>query len=858
MRHFFLKSILKVCTLLCPGLFLSAELRADNSPTSFSNEKVWYDGTHPVTYHMTRSAVPVVQIALGMLNEDLRQVTGKEIRKEAPGSATLRIIQLDKEKISTRQLETWNVPVDELRNRKEAFFITVTDEGQIVIVGSDARGTAYGILEISRLAGVSPWVWWGDVTPKRKEKLVLSSDFKTLQSPSVEYRGIFLNDEDWTLQPWSWQRFSPSDRPGLISAKTYKEIFKLLLRLRANTIWPGMHGISTPFYFVPGAKETADSCGIVIGTSHCEPLMRNNVGEWDIAQRGNYNYITNRQAVLDYWEERLREVRGYENFYTVGMRGIHDGSMEGVKTLQEKTGALQQVLYDQRELLAKHIDSHVEQIPQVFVPYKEVLQIMENGLDVPEDITLMWCDDNYGYMTRLSDSLQQQRSGGAGVYYHLSYWGRPHDYMWLCTTQPGLIYNEMKQAYDHQARKLWIVNVHDMKPAAYDLELFLDLAWNIDAVSSSSIYRHLETWLCRDFGETAGRQLLPVMQEFYRLSAIRKPEFMGWSQVELDKKKYPKGWSPVADTEFSFTEFGNETARYLGAYKSLTHALDRIRPLVPADRQDAYFAQIEYPIKGAAAMAEKMLEAQKARTIAAGNYNEARWTRQKALYRACAKSQTAYQEIRRLTAYYNDSLANGKWRGSMCDHPRDLYVFHAPSLPVALSEAEIRECLPETKPSKNLPETIPTEDCIAGNACNYVSASPGTETVQALGHSMNAVSLPQGGSVIYSFNCSKTGEAVLRTAVIPTQPNDRGDIRFSVRIDSEEPQIVSFKEPFRSERWKQNVLRGQAVCETRHHLTSGTHTLTITALDPHVVIDQWMIDFQPARKFYMFPLKASY
>ena len=193
------------------------------------------------------------------------------------------------------------------------------------------------------------------------------------------------------------------------------------------------------------------------------------------------------KGVQSYWIERLKEAGPYENFYTMGMRGIHDSGMEGVKTLQEKTDALQQVIDDQRKLLSKYVDKDVEKIPQAFVPYKEVLQIMENGLQLPEDITLIWCDDNYGYMTRLSDKEQQKRNGGAGVYYHLSYWGRPHDYMWLCTTQPGLIYSEMKQAYDCNARRLWVVNVHDLKPAAYDLELFLDMAWNINSVSPSTL-----------------------------------------------------------------------------------------------------------------------------------------------------------------------------------------------------------------------------------------------------------------------------------------------------------------------------------------------------------------------------------
>lgn len=193
--------------------------------------------------------------------------------------------------------------------------------------------------------------------------------------------------------------FEPSNIKGRIGPRTYKEIFKLLLRLRANAL-AGMHGITTPFYLVPGAKEVADSCGIAIGTSHCEPLMRSNVGEWSVKRRGDYNYITNRDSVQAYWIERLKEAGKYENMYTIGMRGIHDGHMEGVSTMEEKVNALQQVINDQRKLLTKYTNPDLTKVPQVFVPYKEVLQIMENGLEVPDDVTLMWCDDNYGYMTR--------------------------------------------------------------------------------------------------------------------------------------------------------------------------------------------------------------------------------------------------------------------------------------------------------------------------------------------------------------------------------------------------------------------------------------------------------------------------
>ena len=782
---------------------------------------IWYDGQQAISYNVPRNTSPVVNIALDMFAEDMKLVTGLHPKQVPSKHAAIRIIQLDKADNRTQKdLHVAGIPVNDLIRKQDAFYIAVTDNSpkqQLLIVGSNGRGTAYGILELSRMAGVSPWVWWGDVTPRKQTQLTVASDFKSMQSPSVKYRGIFLNDEDWSLQPWSWKTFEPGNPTGRIGARTYKEIFKLLLRLRANAIWPGMHGITTPFYLVPGAKEAADSCGITIGTSHCEPLMRNNVGEWKVKERGAYNYITNRNSVQAYWTERLKEVNRYENMYTIGMRGIHDGHMEGVKTMKEKVNALQQVINDQRSLLSQYVNRDVTKIPQVFVPYKEVLDIMENGLEVPEDITLMWCDDNYGYMTRLSDEMQQKRSGGSGVYYHLSYWGRPHDYMWLCTTQPGLIYNEMKQAYDHNAREVWIVNVHDLKPAAYDLELFLDMAWDINSVSGTTLNNHLEAWLCREFGSQAGKKLLPAMLEYYRLCGIRKPEHMGWTQVELSNRKvHPRGRSQVINTEFSLTEFGGELDRYLESYEKVKTTVTEAEKLVTPDRKDAFYSHIKYQVFGASAMATKMLEAQRARSYSMGQCDEALWKRKDAMLTACAKSQNAYQEIRRLTDYYNNKMADGKWKHSMCHDPRDLYVFYPPILPVGLTDEEVRNYLPTSAVAKEHP--IKAGKCIAMNACRYTHATKGAETIQALGHSMNAVSLPQGSSLTFEFDCPWEGEAVLSTAVIPTQPNDKGDIRFSVSIDGEKPQICSFREKGRTETWKQNVMRGQARKETKHTL----------------------------------------
>ncbi len=760
---------------------------------------VWYDGSLPVTYHVEGRTAPVVTIALDMFAADMELVTGQKAVASTKG--ILRIYELDTNKTAAARLRKKGVPVDSLLDKTDAFYIApIAMEGvgqQIVIVGSNARGCAYGILEMSRMAGVSPWVWWGDVRPFSKTLLTMDDTFSSLQSPSVTYRGIFINDEDWSLRRWSPDDMGPA---------TYRRLFELLLRLRANVVWPAMHDVSPGFFTVRGNKEVADSFAILIGSSHCEPLLRNNVAEWDVKTRGAYNYITNAAAVRDYWAERLQQVKGSEELFTIGMRGIHDGSMEGVKTPQEKLDGLQQVIDDQRRLLAKYYCKDVEQVPQVFIPYKEVLEIYESGLRVPDDVTLMWCDDNYGYLTRLPDAAQQRRSGGGGVYYHLSYWGRPHDYLWLTTTQPGLIYTEMKAAYDHNCRRLWIANVHDPKVAAYDLELFLDMAWDISCVQPSTLEQHLEQWLATQFGALVGKAVAPAMREFFRLNAIRKPEFMGWTQVELDKKRFPGGKSVPSTTAFTLTE----AYQRMADFARIEATVDVYAHLVRPHLRDAYFAHVLYPVHASAAMTRKML------LDAEG-------------------SREAYDEIQRLTACY-DSISSGKWRHLMSAAPRSLPVFGQVSTRMAQHPSAGRR--------------------LAGNACDYSRCTaPAAQpvTVQMLGHSMRAVALPRGAQLEYELQSDTEGDAVLYTAMIPTQPSDRGDLRYTVQWDDQQPVVVSLKEPYRSETWKQSVLRGQALKQVPVTVDKGRHVLRIKALDDHIIFDQWMLDFCHDRQFYVIP-----
>ena len=690
------------------------------------------------------------------------------------------------------------VDISDLKSKNQAFLISVLPGGRLLVAGSDSHGTAYGIMELSRLIGVSPWEWWADVTPEKKEAFHLAADYKMVQSPSVEYRGIFINDEDWGLMPWSSLNYEPWYKPGRIGPQTNERIFELLLRLRANTYWPAMHECSVPFFLTPGNREAAEKFGIYIGGSHCEPMACSTAGEWSRRGKGDYDYVKNSSSVCHFWEERLKEVSGQEILYTVGMRGVHDGQMQGAKTVEEQKAVLERVLKDQRDLLRKYVNKDVEAIPQVFIPYKEVLDIYRAGLEVPEDVTLMWCDDNYGYIKHFPTEVERTRKGGNGVYYHVSYWGRPHDYLWLGTFSLALLYQQMKEAYDCGIQKIWILNVGDIKPIEYQTELFLDMAWNIDQVIEEGVSGHLCNFLKREFGEAIGEDLLPVMMEHYRLSYIRKPEFMGNTREE---EYHTNAYRIVKDMPWSRSYINKR----LEDYQVISDKVEKLASRIQQDRQDAYFQLIKYPVQATAEMNKKMLYAQFAR------HGEMNWN----------KSDVAYDSIASLTRIYNIGIRNnGKWHRMMDHQPRRLPVFE----PVDRSSVET----PMLEDSPGL---------YKWNGAEYSAGD--AVSCEGLGYEEKAVMLEKNKELSFDFGECPGDSVEVEIRLLPNHPIHGGQLRFSVSIDKKNAQTVSYETQGRSEEWKENVLRNQAIRRVVLPVKKRkNHNLTIKALDEGVVIDQ--------------------
>ena len=747
----------------------------------------------PVAIACSGSEAPVVRTSLDLLSRDLQTVLSATAHIDT-NTGNILVGTIGQSKL----IEQAGIDISVLKNKKQAFLLTVSEDGKLVVAGSDSHGTAYGILEISRLLGVSPWEWWADVTPEKKETFRLSSNFRELQSPSVEYRGIFINDEDWGLMPWSNKTYEPSDVKGEIGPRTNERIFELLLRLRANTYWPAMHECTLPFFLTKGNREAAKKYGIFMGASHCEPMACNAAGEWKIRGKGAYDYVNNSPAVYQFWENRVKEVAGQEILYTLGMRGVHDGKMQGAKTVEEQKAVLDRVFVDQRGLLEKYVNKDVTQVPQVFIPYKEVLDIYHAGLQVPEDVTLMWCDDNYGYIRHFPTAEERARKGGNGVYYHVSYWGRPHDHLWLSTMSPSLIYQQMKQAYDQGIQKMWILNVGDIKPAEYQIELFMDMAWNLDKVSSEGVTAHLKHWLERELGTSCAKTILLVMQEHYRLAHIRKPEFMGNTREEEKNPVY----RVVKDLPWSEREINER----LNAYSELSETVEKAASKVPADRQSAYFELVKYPVQAATQMNRKLLYAQLAR------HDKEDWE----------KSDAAYDSIAALTQHYN-SLENGKWNRMMDFKPRKLPVFNRVERKAA------------TAPM--------TADRKAACQWNGAEAKKGNAIVcEGLGYEGKAAEIRKGDALTFSFGNLKTDSVEVDIRLLPNHPVHGDKLRFSVSLDGAEPEVIAYETKGRSEEWKENVLRNQAIRKIVLPVSGRKlHQLVIKALDEGVILDQVML-----------------
>jgi len=586
----------------------------------------------------------VVEIAATLLADDVERVTGR--RPSTPRLSTPRKLPSRPAVVAGTlghsKLIDWiaaksHIDVSAIKGKWESFLVVTTTHPRhhtplLVLIGSDRRGTAFALTSLCRAIGVSPWYWWADVTPAKQSALYVEPGTFCQGEPSVHYRGIFINDErfgGWAR--WAEQHFDKAS--GKVGPKTYQRVFELLLRLKANYLWPAMHPGTQAFNADPENARLADRYAIVMGSSHCEQMLRNNEGEWKaVGTYGDFNYITNRPTMLNYWEERVKTNGQYENTYTLGLRGIHDYPMEGANTTQERVALMQQAIDDQRDMLRRNIAKPIEQIPQVLCTYEEVLDAYHNGLRVPPDVTLLWSDDKHGYCRNLSNPDEQQRSGGAGIYYHLSYHGDPASWIWLSPLSPAFLATELTKAYTFGARKIWVFNVGDIKPAEKEISFVMDLAWDINRWPPQQAALYTAHWAGQTFGPAVAADIGRLQARYYQLQAAGK------------------------DAHVYFVSYSEEQiARRLDAYSQLAAEAEALSRQLPPRLRDAYFELVLYPIRGASLINHYQLLARRSMARAAdGRYQEAL---------ADADSvRRAFDQLNQLTHRYNEDICHGKWR----------------------------------------------------------------------------------------------------------------------------------------------------------------------------------------------------
>lgn len=597
------------------------------------------------------SEAEVVKLASGFLCNDIEMVTGRKlVLTDSTENLTdyAVIIGTTESPLIQDLVNNGKINIDSIDGKWESFQLQTIDAPiagvtkALVIVGSDRRACAYGVFELSKSIGVSPWYWWADVTPASKDEIYICSLNYTSNEPTVKYRGIFINDEDWGLQEWSQYTFDPVQDIG---PTTYAKVFELLLRLKANYLWPAMHPCTEAFAHYPDNKVMADKYAIIMGSSHHEPLLYN-TETWS---SGEWNPFTNMDGVMAVQEESVKTRGMFENVYTVGMRSTGDSGLPGGGTEDERTDKLEEVIDRQRELLKEHVDSNILEVPQVFWPYKEVLEMYNNNMDVPEDITLGWVDDNHGYIRQVSNPEEQARSGGSGVYYHISYWGSPADYLWIASTSPALIATEMKKAADFGSDRVWIFNVGDIKPAEMLTNFCLDLAYDYNKWDASNVRDYLIEWSSYTFGEEYAEVITTAYLQYFKLAQASKPEHINrvdFSDSEVDAR--------------------------LSEYDEIATAVEEIKGNIPEDLQDAFFQMVYYPIVGATLMNEKFLYAHK-------SFRGIELQDTMVLFYS-QKSKDAYNKIKEITNHYNTGIKNGKWNRIISDDIRSQAVYDMPDV----------------------------------------------------------------------------------------------------------------------------------------------------------------------------------
>lgn len=622
----------------------TAIFAVDDKPyVSFKNEK----GSFPLVTSGKASTLFIsaedhagVLRALRDLQADIARVTGVKaelFNNKAPSGSNVVIAgTIGASKLIDQLVRDKKIDVSAIRGKWETFIVQVVErpmkgvDRALVIVGSDKRGTIFGIYDVSGQIGVSPWYYWADVPVKHQDNIYVLPGVHSLGTPAVKYRGIFINDEQPALGGWVQQNF------GGFKHGFYEKVFELILRMKGNYLWPAMWGQS--FYTNDTLNPVrANEYGVVIGTSHHEPMMRAHA-EWKDNGGGAWNYNTNEAALREFWRQGIKRMKNNESVITLAMRGDGDEPMSEDANVK----LLEKIVNDQREILADVTKKDVTSIPQVWALYKEVQTYYDKGMRVPDDVTLLLCDDNWGNIRKLPNLKEAPRKGGYGIYYHYDYVGGPRNYKWLNTNPITKTWEQMHLAHEYGANQIWIVNVGDIKPVEFPIEFFLDYAWSPERWPQARLSEYTERWAKREFGTEHAKTIAHIMEAYTKYNGRRKPELLG-----------PDTFSPAL---YSLTDY-NEAATVVSDYNKLADEAEKIYKQLAVEYKDAFYQLILYPVVACANLNDMYYNVRLNWLYAA----QGRVTAND----AAARARMLFERDAELSRYYNQTMSGGKWNHLM-------------------------------------------------------------------------------------------------------------------------------------------------------------------------------------------------
>ena len=715
-----------------------------------------------------------------------------------------------------------------LKGKREKFIITLID-GQLIIAGSDRRGTIYGIYELSQQMGVSPWYDWADVPVEHHDSIFVNKGIYTDGEPAVRYRGIFLNDEAPCLTSWVKNTYGTDYGDH----RFYQRVFELVLRLRGNMMWPAMWGWA--FYADdPENEKTADEMGVVMSTSHHEPMARNHQ-EYARNRKGwgPWNYQKNKTNLQKFFREGIERMKGTEQIVTIGMRGDGDEAMSA----EADTKLMTNIINDQRKIIADVTGKKASETPQVWALYKEVLDYYDKGMKVPDDVTLLLCDDNWGNVRRVPNAKERKHKGGWGLYYHVDYVGAPRNSKMLNVTPVQNPWEQLTLAYENGIDRLWILNVGDLKPMEYPISQFMDMAWNPHKYDVNNITRHTRDWCAQQFGESQTDEAARILNLICKYNGRCTPEMLDKNTYSLENGE----WQEVVN------QYLQLEADALRQYNSL-----------PASYHDAYRQIILFPIELMSNLHQMYFaQAQNHALYKQGNPKANVWA---------DECERLFKRDSLICDYYNHKMAGGKWNGMMTQKhigykswnddfekdtcPELFRVTSKDGVIICENNGVVEIEAPYYSSKTDAAEAKWTEIPFMGKSVSAMTLMPYTKSVK-------------GASITYKFKMqvSKTsdgkafnGKQKVRIHVITKSTLDylnKGGLTYGVSLDGASPVEVNFNKDLNEK--PENIYNiyyptiatriVDKVIELELPASSdGIHTLTLTPNDPAIVFEKIVID----------------